>query len=99
MEPNKVSKKLLKRLPAYLNHLRSMPDHSENVSAASIAKALGLGEVLVRKDLARVSHAGRCRTGRNRQRLILDIERYLGSVSEAGTIAVGAGKPGQTMPD
>ena len=77
MEPTTLSKRLLSRLPVYLDHLRSLPDHSENISATALAKALGLGEVLVRKDLARVSHAGRQRTGRNRVRLIADIEQYL----------------------
>jgi len=45
MEPNKVSKKLMNRLPIYLNHLKSLPAQSENISATSIAKALGLGDV------------------------------------------------------
>ena len=39
METNKISKKLLKRLPVYLAHLKSLPENS-NVSATSIAKAL-----------------------------------------------------------
>lgn len=99
MEPNKVSKKLLKRLPIYLNHLKSMPDHSENVSATTIAKALSLGEVQVRKDLAKISHAGRRRTGRSREQLILDIEQYLDFVTETGSIVVGAGKLGQALLD
>ena len=77
MEPNTVSKRLLNRLPVYLNHLRSLPEHSENISATALAKALGLGEVMVRKDLARVSHTGRRRTGRNRDRLIADIEQCM----------------------
>ena len=99
MEPNKVSKKLLKRLPLYLNHLKSMPEHSENISATALAKALGLGEVQVRKDLAKVSHAGRQRTGRSREQLILDIENYLDFASETGAIVVGAGKLGQALMD
>ena len=77
MEPNTVSTRLLTRLPVYLDHLRSLPEKSENISATAVAKALGLGEVLVRKDLAKVSHTGRQRTGRNRVRLIADIEQYL----------------------
>jgi redox-sensing transcriptional repressor len=97
MEPSKVSKKLLKRLPLYLDHLRSMPKHSENVSATTLAKALGLGEVQVRKDLAKVSHTGRRRTGRSREQLILDIEKYLDFVTETGTVVVGAGKLGQAL--
>ena len=99
MEPNKVSKKLLKRLPLYLNHLKSMPEHSENISATALAKALGLGEVLVRKDLAKVSHAGRRRTGRSREQLIQDIESYLDFVTETGAIIMGAGELGQTLLD
>jgi len=77
MEPTTVSKRLLNRLPAYLDHLRSLPDNFENISATALAKALGLGEVMVRKDLARVSHTGRRRTGRNRDRLMADIEQYM----------------------
>ena len=99
MEPTKVSKKLLNRLPGYLNHLKMLPPEVENVSAASIARALGLGEVQVRKDLAKISHTGRRRTGRCREQLILDIENYLDFASETGTIIVGTGKLGTALLD
>ena len=99
MEPNNVSKKLLKRLPLYLNYLKSMPEHSQNVSATSLAKALGLGDVQVRKDLAKVSHTGRRRTGRSRELLIQDIENYLDLVTKTGSIIVGTGKLGQALLD
>ena len=36
-----------------------------------------MGHVLVRKDLAKISDEGRCRTGRSRMKLIQDIEGYL----------------------
>ena len=99
METTKVSKKLLNRLPGYLNHLKALPDESENVSASSIARALGLGEVQVRKDLAKISHTGRRRTGRCREQLILDIEKYLDFAAETGTIIVGTGKLGAALLD
>ena len=99
MESTKVSKKLLNRLPGYLNHLKMLPPEVENVSAASIARALGLGEVQVRKDLAKISHTGRRRTGRCREQLILDIENYLDFASETGTIIVGTGKLGTALLD
>ena len=99
MESTKVSKKLLNRLPGYLNHLKMLPPEVENVSAASIARALGLGEVQVRKDLAKISHTGRRRTGRSREKLILDIENYLDFASETGTIIVGTGKLGTALLD
>jgi len=99
MEPSYVSKKLLRRLPLYLNHLKSLPEQSANVSATTIARAVGLGDVQVRKDLARVSTEGRCRTGRSREQLIQDIENYLDFVTTTGSVIVGAGKLGQALLD
>ena len=97
METNKVSKKLLQRLPVYLNYLKRLPDTVENVSATVMAKDLGLGDVQVRKDLAKVSDTGRRRTGRIRTQLIQDIEEYLDFVTETGAILVGAGKLGLAL--
>lgn len=99
METNMVSKKLLKRLPVYLNYLKALPESCENISATTMAKALGLGDVQVRKDLAKVSHTGRRRTGRSREQLIADIERFLDFATEAGAVIVGAGKLGQALLD
>ena len=83
MEPVKISERLLKRLPVYLEHLKSLPGEDGNISATTIAAALGLGHVLVRKDLAIVSCEGRCRTGRSRKQLIRDIEGFLESLETA----------------
>ena len=79
METIKISRTLLKRLPVYLDHLKRLPEENCNISAAAIARDLGLGHVLVRKDLAKVSVEGRCRTGRSREQLIRDIECCLES--------------------
>ena len=99
MEPNIVSKKLLNRLPVYLDYLKTLPDSSENISAAAIARDLDMGEVQVRKDLAKVSHTGRCRTGRSRAQLIQDIEAFLDFTADTGTIVVGTGPLGQALLD
>ena len=99
MEPTKVSRKLLQRLPGYLHYLKSLPEDADNVSATSIAAALDLGHVQVRKDLAKVAHEGRRRTGRSREQLIRDIENYLDYASATSTILVGAGKLGQALLD
>ena len=99
MDTIKVSKKLLNRLPGYLNHLKLLPPERENVSAAAIARALGLGEVQVRKDLAKISSTGRRRTGRCREQLIQDIEKYLDFANESGAIIVGTGKLGCALLD
>lgn len=99
MQTQKPSKKLLERLPIYLNYLKSLPDTAESVSATAIALALGLGHVQVRKDLAKVSDEGRRRTGRTREKLIQDIEEYLDFATTTGTILIGAGKLGRALLD
>ena len=99
METIRVSKKLLNRLPVYLNYLKSLPDNYENISATVIARDLRLGEVQVRKDLAKVCEAGRRRTGRSRKQLIRNIETYLDFTTDTGTILVGTGKLGQALLD
>ena len=98
MEPVVISKKLLKRLPLYLAHLKALPENS-NVSATSMARYLGLGEVMVRKDLAKISETGRRRPGRSRERLIRDIEEYLYLAAETPTVVVGAGLLGMALLD
>lgn len=90
MEPIKLTKTLTKRLPLYLNHLKSLPGDDCNISATTIANALGLGEVQVRKDLAKISVEGRRRTGRSRNQLIQDIETCLGCAIDTASIFVGS---------
>ena len=99
MQSKTVSRKLLKRLPLYLNYLKSLPEDFQNVSATAMAKALELGDVQVRKDLAKVSATGRRRTGRNRHQLMQDIEAYLNFAEDTGTVVVGAGKLGRALLD
>lgn len=99
MESKTVSRKLLKRLPLYLNYLKSLPEDFANVSATAMAKALELGDVQVRKDLAKVASTGRRRTGRDRHQLMKDIEEYLDFAEETGTVIVGAGKLGRALLD
>ena len=77
MQTINISKTLLRRLPVYFDYLKSLPEEGDNISAATIARNLGLGHVLVRKDLAKVSVEGRCKTGRSKKQLIQDIEEHL----------------------
>ena len=99
MEAKKVSKALLGRLPAYLDYLKSLPEHTANISATRIAEALGYGDVLVRKDLAKVSGSGRCKTGHQREVLIQNIEAFLDCSETTNAVIVGAGKLGQALLD
>ena len=99
MGSSKISQALLHRLPSYLNYLKSLPGGDHYISATTIANALGLGDVQVRKDLASISDAGRRRTGRSRDQLIRDIEDYLGFTSATATVVIGAGSMGQAFLD
>ena len=99
MEPQIVSKKLLKRLPVYLHYIKTLPGHTENISATRMARDLGLGDVMVRKDLAKVSNGGRRKLGYVREDLIADIETFLDFNSTTDAIVIGAGKLGQALLD
>lgn len=98
MERREISKSVLKRLPGYLSYLKSLStDNVSYISATSIANALGMGEVQVRKDLAMVSDGGRPKIGYQRESLIDDISSFLGYDNATDAILVGAGKLGQAL--
>ena len=98
MEKKELSKSVLKRLPGYLNYLKSMGDHAPAyISATALANALGMGEVQVRKDLAAVSNGGKPKIGYLRENLIEDIEQFLGYDNPNNAVLVGAGKLGLAL--
>ena len=98
MEGKKISQSVLKRLPGYLNYLKSLPENAPpNISATALATALGMGEVQVRKDLAMVSDGGRPKVGYQRERLVDDIERFLGYDNTTDAVLIGAGKLGRAL--
>lgn len=99
MDKPTVSRKLLRRLPVYLHYMKTLPEEMENISATRMARDLGLGDVLVRKDLAKVSDGGRRKLGYVRQTLIRDIESFLDVNSTTCAVLVGAGKLGQALMD
>jgi redox-sensing transcriptional repressor len=88
----------VKRLPIYLSYLKNLPeDASVNISATALAAALGMGEVQVRKDLALISDGGRPKIGYQREKLIRDLEEFLGYSNTNDAILVGAGKLGRAL--
>ena len=98
MEPKKISKSVLKRLPGYLVYLKNMPEDAPiHISATALASALGMGEVQVRKDLAMVSDGGRPKIGYLRESLVEDIEQFLGYDNVTDAVLIGAGKLGQAL--
>lgn len=100
VERKDISKSVLKRLPVYLAYLKEVPeDASPYISATTLANALGMGEVQVRKDLATVSNGGRPKIGYLREGLIDDIEQFLGYDNTTDAVLIGAGKLGQALLD
>lgn len=96
MDRNYISKATLGRLPLYLNYIRSH-ELGDSISSTKIAKALGLGEVQVRKDLALVCSKGRPKVGYEREVLIESIEDALGIKDVTRVVLVGAGKLGKAL--
>lgn len=93
-----VSKQTLQRLPAYLNYLKSPAgSNGKYISATGIAGALGLNDVVVRKDLASVSSLGRPKVGYARAELVRELEGFLGYDNCQDAVLVGAGKLGQAL--
>lgn len=93
-----ISRQALQRLPLYLNYLHSLyPDYPSTISARAIADALGLHHVLVRKDLAAVSHGGRPRTGYATSKLAADIKFFLGHNNMNSAVLAGAGNLGTAL--
>lgn len=97
MKNSYVSRATIGRIPVYLRYLKNNYHGTENISATSLARALGLGEVQVRKDLSAVSGAGRPKTGYNIGELTQVLEEFLGGKSNV--VIVGAGKLGRALLD
>ncbi len=92
-----LSKATIGRLPGYLEYLKSLPPRTEYISATSVARGLGLGEVQVRKDLSAVCGGGKPRVGYNVGELSAALRAALGENSECEAVIVGAGKLGSAL--
>ena len=98
MERKEISKSVLKRLPVYLAYLKNLPeDAPAYISATSVANALGMGDVQVRKDLAMVSDGGRPKIGYCREALVDYIEQFLGYDNTNNCVLIGAGRLGLAL--
>ncbi len=90
-----ISKATLGRIPEYLKYLIFQSD-ADYISATTIAKGLGYGEVQVRKDLAHVCGKGKPKIGYSREELIGSLSEIL-SCEEGKAVIVGAGKLGTAL--
>ncbi len=93
-----IPKSVIARLPLYLHYLRSADARDRvTISSSAIAKAVRLGEVQVRKDLAMVSGEGKPKIGYVTEELTRSIMEVLGCVTEKKAVIVGAGHLGSAL--
>ncbi len=98
MAVSSIPRQTLMRLPVYLAYLRGLGAQAPvHISSASIAAALNLGPVQVRKDLACLPCTGRPKTGYVTAELVHALEHFLGYDDTANAIVVGAGKLGRSL--
>ena len=99
MAEKTVSKHTLQRLPYYLHYLQALQEENiVSISAPVMAADLHLNEVKVRKDLAAVSRTGgKPKVGFAVDKLIADIEEFLGYNNIRDVVLVGAGHLGRAL--
>lgn len=93
-----ISRATLGRIPGYLRYLKRLPQEVANVSATTVAKELGLGEVQVRKDLGALCGSGKPKIGYVKEELIKSLESFLES-KNGETVIIGAGRLGRALLD
>ena len=98
LKENDISRATLGRIPIYLKYLRSLPAGTDTVSATTIARDLGLGEVQVRKDLGALCGSGKPKIGYTTESLRSSLEGFL-DPKNGGAVIVGAGKLGRALLD
>lgn len=94
---NSISSATLKRLPTYLNYLKSLPADQITISSSAVAAALNMGDVQVRKDLASVCSSGKPKIGYRVDDLVNALEEFLGYNKTKMAVLVGAGRLGKAL--
>lgn len=94
-----LSKQALKRLPVYMSYLKSLDtEQLEYISSSTVAEALDMNDVQVRKDLAAVCKtAGIPKKGFVVRDLIGGISDFLGYSQGNDAILIGAGNLGMAL--
>ena len=88
----------LRRLPNYLRELKRLRDGGiERVSSPTLAKALRIDAISVRKDLEMIGMTGSPGVGYRVADLLLGIERFLGWQNASEAFLVGLGEFGRAL--
>ena len=96
---NLLSRQALKRLPVYMSYLKALDlGDTEYISSSTVAEALDMNDVQVRKDLAAVCRsAGIPKKGFVVRDLIGGISDFLGYSEGNDAILIGAGNLGMAL--
>ncbi len=98
IKPSSITRATLGRLPGYLKYLESLhPSDYDTISATAIARAMGYGEIQVRKDLSSVSGAGRPKIGYLTCELIDCLKQILYPRAMRNAVLIGAGRLGKAL--
>ncbi len=98
MSDKKIPKSVIERIPTYLDFLKQIDlNDNQTISSTSLAQALGLGEVQVRKDLNIIAGNGKPKIGYNMKDLINKIKSIIRSNEYTNVIVVGVGHIGQAL--
>lgn len=93
-----ISFAMMNRLPLYLDYLLTLEAKGiKTVSATMVARDMGLGEVLVRKELSVISGKGKPRVGYKTDSLIKDFDKFLHVDKKTKAVIIGAGKLGRAL--
>ncbi len=92
-----LSRATIGRLPIYLEYLKHLQPETKTISATSIAKALNLGDVQVRKDLSAACGLGRPKIGYEVSELTRALEATIGAPAGCEAVIVGAGRLGRAL--
>ena len=86
-----ISDAMMNRTLLYLDYLMTAKQNNvTSVSATTVAKDLGLGEVLVRKELGVISGKGKPRVGYKVESLLKDFENFFQMHEPTKAVIVGA---------
>jgi redox-sensing transcriptional repressor len=93
-----TSKQAYQRIASYYDWLAKLDIHSAaNISATTIARALGINDVVVRKDLSVVSGNGKPKTGYDSAALLRELEKFLGYDNRTEAALCGVGHIGVAL--
>jgi len=94
-----ASKATILRMPVYLRYLRAEKENGvKYISSAMVARDINVSAISVRKDFAMASSvAGKPKIGFAVERLISDIEKFLGYDQPTNAVVIGAGSLGKAF--